>query len=185
MLRKVLYAYLFLAVCIPTGKLISQGAEVILFLIDTRQIKGELLFVGDSSILLSMNQGLSDNLLASKNSPIVVEKNREIVAVQVSGKSYILRGAGIGLLAGIASGGSIGLASGNDPPGFLSMTAGDKAAIGGVLLGGVGLIVGTIAGIASSTNDAKVGPLPGNDFSALKSYARYPAQEPIFLKSFQ
>ncbi len=57
--------------------------------------------------------------------------------------------AGIGLLAGAFSGAFIGLASGDDPPGFLSFTAEEKAALGAFVFGGLGGVIGLIAGTAS------------------------------------
>lgn len=69
------------------------------------------------------------------------------------GKS-IGRGAGIGLLAGVASGALIGLASGDDQCDEdaylsfcnLSFSAGDKAAIYGILLGAAGTFGGAVVG---------------------------------------
>ncbi len=58
-------------------------------------------------------------------------------------------GAGIGLLIGAFSGALIGLASGDDPSGFLSFTAGEKAALGAFVFGGLGGVIGLIAGTAS------------------------------------
>ena len=43
----------------------------------------------------------------------------------------------------------IGLASGDDPPGFLSFTAEEKAALGAFVFGGLGGVIGLIAGTAS------------------------------------
>ncbi len=57
--------------------------------------------------------------------------------------------AGIGLLAGAFSGAFIGLASGDDPPGFFSFTAVEKAALGAFVLGGLGGVIGLIAGTVS------------------------------------
>ena len=57
-------------------------------------------------------------------------------------------GAGIGLLIGGPIGFVIGSLSGDDPPGFFSLSAGNKAALGFLALGFVGSIVGSIAGAA-------------------------------------
>ncbi len=57
------------------------------------------------------------------------------------------QGLGIGLLAGGAAGMVIGFADGDDPPQeFLSMTASDKALVGGAVLGALGGVVGLVAG---------------------------------------
>ena len=54
-----------------------------------------------------------------------------------------LRGGAIGLLVGAGVGAVIGLASGDDPSGtFLGTTASEKAAIGAVAVGVVGIVIG-------------------------------------------
>lgn len=58
-----------------------------------------------------------------------------------------LRGAGIGLFAGAVGGAVIGFASGDDPPGLISLKAKDKAVIGGIALGFTGAIVGGLVGL--------------------------------------
>jgi hypothetical protein len=42
----------------------------------------------------------------------------------------------------------VGLASGDNPPGFVSFTAGEKVGLGAVGVGAVGMIIGGIAGAA-------------------------------------
>jgi hypothetical protein len=54
-------------------------------------------------------------------------------------------GAGVGFLIGVVGGGAVGLASGDDPPGFMPFTAREKAVILGIGAGGaVGLIGGVL-----------------------------------------
>ncbi len=64
-------------------------------------------------------------------------------------------GAGIGLLIGAATGAVIGFASGDDPScsGWFCwrFTAEEKAALGAIGLGGLGAVIGLIAGAASSS----------------------------------
>jgi hypothetical protein len=60
-----------------------------------------------------------------------------------------VRGLVIGLLAGGAGGAVIGYANGDDDPGIVSFSAGEKAIILGVLLGGAGALIGGIAGALS------------------------------------
>ena len=66
--------------------------------------------------------------------------------VSTGRRRHTLQGAGIGALAGVASGALLGFADGDDPPGFLSMTASEKAALGGATLGVAGLVIGTVVG---------------------------------------
>jgi hypothetical protein len=61
-----------------------------------------------------------------------------------------LQGLGLGLLVGAATGAMIGLASGDDRCSndwcIFRLTAAQKAVGGGIVLGGVGLILGTAIG---------------------------------------
>lgn len=66
--------------------------------------------------------------------------------VSTGRRRHTLQGAGIGALAGVASGVLIGFSDGDDPPGFLSMTASEKAAFGGATLGVAGLAIGAVVG---------------------------------------
>ncbi len=75
------------------------------------------------------------------------------------------KGAGIGLLVGAATGAVIGLASGDDPScsgsGWFCwrFTAEEKAALGAVGLGGLGAVIGLIAGAASGSERWEKVPL--------------------------
>jgi len=73
---------------------------------------------------------------------------RAITQLDVSGgrHRHTLQGAGIGVLVGVTAGVISGFASGDDPPGWFSFTAEDKAVIGGTVLGVVGLAVGAVVG---------------------------------------
>jgi hypothetical protein len=65
-----------------------------------------------------------------------------------SAGSAALRSAGIGFAFGAVTGATIGLVSGDDPPGgLITFSAGDKAMIAGVLLGGSGALLGGVIGL--------------------------------------
>lgn len=68
--------------------------------------------------------------------------------VNRGGRRHILRSVGIGLAVGALAGVGLGMASGNDEPGLLAFTAGEKAAIAGIGLGAAGALVGLFAGAA-------------------------------------
>ena len=70
-----------------------------------------------------------------------------------------LRGAGFGLLVGAGSGAVIGFVSGDDPDGFISLTAEEKALGMGVLLGGAGALIGTVIGLLSRGEEWEPVPL--------------------------
>jgi hypothetical protein len=163
----------------------EEGAEVVLLLNNGQEIKGELVSVRDSAVVISTIEDIDEKELASQTASISVIKNQEILHVTVKGKSNLLKGMGLGTLIGVGSGALLGLASGDDPPGWFSFSAGEKAAALGILLGGAGFIVGTIAGVISSKGSKEIEPLPDLDFSSLKSVARYPAGEPGYLREIK
>jgi hypothetical protein len=83
-----------------------------------------------------------------------------------------LEGVGIGLLAGVVAGGAIGLASGDDTcePGARDLcydylqTKWDKAAIGVIVLGGLGGFVGLVVGTLAGSRDVYVLEAPQPQF---------------------
>lgn len=68
--------------------------------------------------------------------------------VNRGGRRNVLKSIGIGLGVGALAGVALGAASGDDEKGFMSFTAGEKAAIYGVGLGLIGGVVGAVAGIS-------------------------------------
>ena len=71
-----------------------------------------------------------------------------------------LKGAGWGFLLGGIIGVVLGYADGDDPPGFLAQTADEKAAMGGVVLGVVGALVGGIRALIVGADTWDPVPLP-------------------------
>ncbi len=64
-----------------------------------------------------------------------------------SRRRHTLKGAGVGLLVGAAVGAIVGYADGDNPPTQLfRVTAGEKAVFLGIGMGGVGVVLGAIAG---------------------------------------
>jgi hypothetical protein len=64
-----------------------------------------------------------------------------------------LEGLGIGLLTGALTGAALGASDGDDPPGWFSMTAAQKAKGGAVVLGGLGALVGPTVGAGVGHRD--------------------------------
>lgn len=71
------------------------------------------------------------------------------------------RGAGIGLLCGALGGAVIGFSLGDDPPGWFSFTAEEKALATGAVLGVGGLAVGGIIGLVVPGHRWENAPLEG------------------------
>ncbi len=150
----------------------KHGKELTIQKKDGEIIRGELIAVKNNSLLLDSNS-------SSENSIDI----RDISAITIINKSQFWSGAGIGFLSGTAFGMGIGFASGNDKPGFMSHTAGEKAMlIGpafGIIFGTLGGIFGAAAGIDDTikikeTGDPnKIAKLLGE----LRSLARYPDEK--------
>lgn len=70
------------------------------------------------------------------------------------------QGTGIGLVIGGALGAILGLADGDDPPGFFSQTAGEKAAMLGIGFGLIGAAIGGIRALIVGTDRWQSVPLP-------------------------
>jgi hypothetical protein len=68
-------------------------------------------------------------------------------------------GAGVGAFVGLAAGVAAGLAEGDDPPGFVSFSAGDKALIYGLGGAGLGAVVGMVIGYTIKSDTWQVVPL--------------------------
>jgi hypothetical protein len=95
----------------------------------------------------------SDTLVLTTDTELTVAV-ADVVRLDVlrGRKSKTWAGAGIGFLVGGVAGFAIGLASGDDPPGWFSYTAEQKAVAGGVVLGLAGGLVGGIVGAVSKTD---------------------------------
>ena len=104
--------------------------------------------------LVSQVKAISaDSLVVSANGTDVHLAMAQVSLLEkgVGQKSQFLTGGLIGLLAGAGVGAIAGLASGDDPPGWFSFTAEQKAIMGAVVLGGIGGAVGLIAGALIKT----------------------------------
>ena len=116
---------------------------------DSKQLKGVLYEIKDSSVLFSYTTSKADYL--SGNFAVLEIYHSDIRRIAIRRKGSVGKGAGIGAAVGFLIGGVIGLASGDDtcPQGqicFFVSTAEDKAVATGVTLGFIGAAIGAIAG---------------------------------------
>jgi hypothetical protein len=107
-------------------------------------LRGELIAVKNSSLLLK-DAGTGTD---------VSVRIGEVKVIKIVKKSNFLKGAGIGFVGGAAFGGLLGFASGDDQSGssWVTFTAEQKAAMYGIAVGVLGIIIGGIYG-ATSAND--------------------------------
>ena len=99
-------------------------------------VKGYLIQLKDAAIVLVEKEGAEPRVL----SIAIIEE------LKFRRKGKIGMSLGIGAGAGLAAGAIVGYASGDDEPGFFSMTAEEKAIGSGILLFPVGAGIGAIVG---------------------------------------
>lgn len=127
-----------------SAKTEKPGAILVLQKKDGQTIKGEL---------LSVNNGMLNLLIYENASKVDVHIN-ELRSLRIEKKGAFFKGLLIGSLTGAATGALVGLINGNDKPGFLSWTAGEKALLFGFCLGVVGGISGGIVGAFKGTDES-------------------------------
>jgi len=116
----------------------KHGVKLIVTKKDGQQIRGELITVKPNSLLLL-------NIIGRDVSVGIAD----IKVIRVVKKSKVLHGIGLGLLIGGGTGALIGFSGGDDTSGFMSFTAAEKALLGGIFLGAIGLLVGGALGFVS------------------------------------
>ena len=117
-------------------------------------VKGYLIQLKDDAIVIVENSSTEPETISIAN----------IEELKFRRKGKIGMSLGIGAGAGLLAGAIVGYASGDDEPGFFSMTAEDKAIGSGILLLPVGAGIGAVVG----TGRTKY-PIHGE----LKNYANY------------
>ena len=101
----------------------------------TKDVTGTLVDLGDTTITMTVS---------NSRTPLVIP--RENIAVLEASVKPSRKGSGalIGLGVGAVLGAAIGFASGDDPPGIVSFSAGAKAGMGAIVFGPLGAIIGAI-----------------------------------------
>jgi hypothetical protein len=155
----------------------KHGAELEIQKKDGQSVRGELLTVKDNSLLVMESGPLSG---------ISVDIS-DVHKIKILKKSRLLKGLGFGLLIGGGSGALLGFLSGDDPSGWFSMTAGQKALAGGLAFGILGAPIGGIWGAIKGIDESIV--LEGRSpeeikliLKKLNSKSRFPAELPQSFK---
>jgi hypothetical protein len=139
------FALLALGLVMPlAAKEKAKGAEVLVQKKDGQRIKAELLAVKDGRLILMDASTFSDVTCAVD----------DIRSLQIVKKAKVLKGLGLGSLTGGVAGSGLGFLSGNDKPGFMSFTAGQKALVLGVGLAAIGGLIGGVSGALTGIDDS-------------------------------
>ena len=124
----------------------AKQNPVVLVNFKDQQIEGLLMGMVSDSLLIQ-NVTISADTL---NHLIAIN---EINHIRIIKKTRIGELTVYGLLIGAGTGLVIGFASGDDPPGWYSMTAGEKASVGALILGMVGGILGGLTGLGAGRDE--------------------------------
>lgn len=154
----------------------KPGAQLSVEIFNGATFRGELLAVQGQELVIALSDSFTKVNLHID----------EIKTIRIVRKSNFLKSLGIGLLMGGGTGALIGFSSGDDPPGWFSFSAGQKALIGGFALGLIGSGIGGLVGAISGMNDSievrqlsekeKIGVL-----GKLQLYSRFQKEYPSLL----
>jgi len=118
----------------------KKGVDVVVMKKDGTIVQGELLAVrGENLLLIKVftNEGLTESL-------------REISMIKVVRKNKFTKGLGRGFLYGALGGAVLGAAVTNETSGGGGLA---MAAIGGIYIGGIGALIGGIAGALAPSDE--------------------------------
>ncbi len=154
------------------------GAEVTLSIKNGKEISGELLSVRENSVTICTEYSATEQELSNRKYPINKVQNDEINEITIEGSNCVW----IGFAIGSATFTGIGIWIGHELEKGLDAEGG-KAGLG-IIGFFVGAIAGGIVGYLLSTDNVILKDIPPEyDFSLLKSLARYPDEEPKYLRA--
>jgi hypothetical protein len=156
------------------------GAEVILSLKMGIEISGEILSVSDSTVTMCSEYSATEEELATLKYPITTVRNDEIQELTIKGSNCVW----IGFAIGSATFTGIGIWIGHEFDTGMDSEGGK--AVFGVIGFLTGAIVGSFLGYFLSTDDVILHEIPPvYNLSLLKPLARYPDEEPEYLRAIK
>ena len=155
---------------------VAQATDVVVELRDGSTVKGDLLAVRDSTLIVAV-KGYRP-MWDKKHIPdVAVVRFDSVRFVKVKGDSYGLEGAGLGLVAGVVVG---GLISSNSPKkGWFHI---DYEPVVGGLAAAAGLVIGSVVGSSISSPATFISDTTRGGFLELKKFSRYVDGEPDWLE---
>ena len=150
------------------------GAEVLIRLNNSEEYTGELLYLSDSTIILSNEYGLSEEELRGSVSKIHMVQNKNIKSLRILGEDNHLIGLAIGIAVGA----------------LLITTAKQvkRSEWNQAYTGLLCIPVGFLVGAATSTYDEEIYNFKNSedfDFMQLNIYSRSGGDEPEYLKKIK
>jgi len=162
----------------------AQGREVDIILKSGTAQRAELISVRSNGVLIAKDAGLSEERLKEDLTRVEMLPAQDIQSITIEGHSYVLVGLGWGFFAGVVVGGLIGgsgEAENEMDEAFKGLEVISGAAVGGLC----GLVLGTVAGAATSQSDQVIEPTSPALLLSLQRFSRYPDGEPEYLNAIQ
>jgi hypothetical protein len=167
----------FLSVGFQTER--SDAKEVDIILIGGAKVAGEILAMRDSSIVIAIPAGLSQEELVAEPNMVTVIQDSQINNVKAVGSSHTI----LGLLLGMPIGALTGCVIGSNHPDETNNIFNGYALGGGLRGCALGALAGAAVGYSLKTgSDLLISP-SRRDFRILDRVARYPIVEPQYLRS--
>ncbi len=162
------------------------GARVIIETINGDHYFGELIAVKDTLIIICETYGISETNLSKGVYPLKGMQSNQITLLVIKGEKHILTGiaigGGIGAALGAAAGASM---SGAEWEILFPQSEEEDIASGACCLGVTGGLIGGLFGLVNSTKDKIIYNNVESsqiDYIFLKQFARYPEQEPEYIR---
>ena len=165
---------------------VREPQTVEVSLVAGMKFDAEILFVRDTTVVLTTAVGASEEDLMFRNGAIQVVRDKDIVGIRTKGSAHTVLGAGLGALVGGALGMAIGGSQSvtQDKNDIFGCGAGmqkeSNTVSGGAIGCAGGCLLGAIVGGATGSGSDLISAQQ-RDFKVLWRYQRY-AAEPDYLK---
>jgi hypothetical protein len=185
-----LLASLFLLAALSLGVVIqgSTSQPVEISLSGGRAFTGEVIAVRDSTVVFGTKPGLSPVEMLNDPKALLVARFSHVLMISTQKNTHpvtgMLIGAPVGCLGGLAIGSAVEVErQPNDTFGCNAQAEHDANKATGMMVGtAVGMLAGCAIGAATGEKGQVLISPEQRDFSFLKSYARYPGEEPESLQ---
>jgi len=173
---------LLFAACVLVASLAHGGGREVLVAVGLMgSIQGELVVVGDTSLVVAVE--IDDESRIGNDSEIL--RNISLTTIKwvlVKEQDNVEKYAGLGILSGGILGGVVGASTAERPPGgSWGISPGAAGALGGGAIGAmIGLGLGLGIGYALSSDELRLEPGEKNFREELRQFARYPLAQDSF-----
>ena len=155
----------------------NVGVQVSLLLSNGNEVNGELLSVRDSTMTLRAEYSPQEEELAKLTYPVSLISNNEIQQLTIEGSNWVL----VGIVAGV----TVGVLAALLGRTTTSENEEESSNLAGLAVS-LGLAAGWGLGYALSKEEYVLKEIPPDyDWSILKPLARYPDEEPEYLKAIK